>query len=391
MGIIAFDWSETSLAYFVETNDQNNLKGKVEISLRELTALFKELKKIDSEWIALIEMGCPIVEEVLFALGAEVKKITTNRAAGLRKALSASAAKDDARDARLLLKSFKMTPEDFVAYESDEKSRSLYMLLRHQFNMEEERIRASNRLRSHLVETQPALAKLNLTHSVVLEVLRKCSHPQTPISKVKRAIASARKKYPKHRPDVDAIVAAFADKLGVKGAAANTAAKVRKHLVEALILFIESEKQAVNELIEAAKKHPDYKIIRTLPGTGDKLASQLTACFVGLRLNPNETEYIIAIAGCSPITIQSGKSRAVLRRHNYNRIFSKIIFNLVLSSLGNVPWIKEWYHDTETRRAGRGRIWQTGRKLLRILCAMLRDRKKYEPNIKAKAANNKAA
>lgn len=391
MGVIAFDWSETSLAYFAETNNNDVLKGKVDISLQALTALSKELKKIDSEWIALIETGSPIVEEILFALGAKVKRIAASKASGLRKALSASAAKDDARDARLLLKSFKTTPEDFVAYESDEKSMSLYMLLRHQFSMENERIRAFNRLRSHLVETQPALAKLDLTHPVTLYVLEKCPHPQTPKGEVKRMISSARKKYPRHRPDVDAINAAFADRLAVKGAAANTAAKVRKHLVEALILFIESEKQAVNELMEEAKKHPDYEIIRTLPGTGDKLASQLTACFVGLRLNPNDSEHIVAIAGCSPVTIQSGKSRAVLRRHNYNRIFSKIMFNLVLSSLGNVAWIKEWYNNAETRRAGRGRLWQTGRKLLRILCAMLRDGKNYQPGKKAQAANNIAA
>ncbi len=127
--------------------------------------------------------------------------------------------------------------------------------------------------------------------------------------------------------------------------------------------------------------HPDADIYRSLPGLGVVLGARVLGEFGD---DPNR--YTTAksrknYAGTSPLTVASGKKRAVLARHVRNRRLYDAIDQWAFCAITNSPGARTFY---DAHRAAGDTHHQAlralGNRLVGILHGCLRHRTHYDEN-----------
>ena len=132
------------------------------------------------------------------------------------------------------------------------------------------------------------------------------------------------------------------------------------------------------ELATHFEAHPDADIYRSLPGLGVILGARVLGEFGD---DPNR--YTTAksrknYAGTSPLTVASGKKRAVLARHVRNRRLYDAIDQWALGAINNSPGARAFYH--QHRAAGdlhHQALRALGNRLVGILHGCLRHHTHY--------------
>jgi hypothetical protein len=132
------------------------------------------------------------------------------------------------------------------------------------------------------------------------------------------------------------------------------------------------------ELAAHFSQHPDAGIYRSLPGLGVILSARVLAEFGDDPERYNDAKSRRNYAGTSPLTIASGKKRAVLARHIRNRRLYDAIDQWAFCSLQTSPGCRAFY---DQRRATGDLHHQTlralGNRLVGYLHGCLRTRTPY--------------
>jgi transposase len=133
---------------------------------------------------------------------------------------------------------------------------------------------------------------------------------------------------------------------------------------------------------ERFRQHPDAAIILSLPGLGDILGARVLGEFGDDPERYADVKSRRNYAGTSPLTIASGKKRAVVARHVRNLRLGDAIDRWAFSSLSASPGCRAFY---EQRRAVGDHHHQAlralGNRLVGILHGCLRHRTTYREDI----------
>jgi transposase len=97
------------------------------------------------------------------------------------------------------------------------------------------------------------------------------------------------------------------------------------------------------------EQHPDAPIFASLPGARDLLRPKLLVMFGDHRSRYPQPNILPAIAGTCPVTIQSGRSRAVRFRKACNRGYRQTAQQFAKSSIRKSVWAAGYYNRALSR------------------------------------------
>lgn len=321
----------------------------------------------------------------LVAAGYQVYAVNPLAVARYRDRHHVSGAKSDAGDAKLLADLVRTDRHNHRPIAGDSPdAEAIKVLARGHQNLIWTRNRHTNALRSALREYYPgALAAFDdLADRDALAILNRAPSPAEAaglsLSKIRSALKSAGRQ---RNVDVRAleIQTVLRTEQLVAPAAVTAAFGATTRATVGIIIELNHQIAALEaELATHFETHPDADIYLSLPGLGVTLGARVLGEFGD---DPNR--YTTAkcrknYAGTSPLTVASGKKRAVLARHVRNRRLYDAIDQWAFCALNNSPGARGFYD--QHRAAGdlhHQALRALGNRLVGILHGCLRHRTRY--------------
>jgi transposase len=323
--------------------------------------------------------------DALTAAGYQVLAVNPLAAARYRDRHHVSGAKSDASDAKLLADLVRTDRHNHRPIAGDSgQAEAIKVLARAHQSLIWARTRHTNGLRSALREYYPAALEAfdDLADRDALAILGRAPTPadagRLSLSKIRAALKTAgrQRNIDSRAQHIQAALrtpqlAAPASVTAAFGASTRAAVGI----IAELNRQISDLEAALAENFEA---HPDADIYRSLPGLGVILGARVLGEFGD---DPNR--YTTAkcrknYAGTSPLTVASGKKRAVLARHVRNRRLYDAIDQWAFCALTTSPGARTFY---DQRRAAGDLHHQAlralGNRLVGILHGCLRHHTHY--------------
>lgn len=113
--------------------------------------------------------------------------------------------------------------------------------------------------------------------------------------------------------------------------------------------LVQERDQAQKQLTQAFAHHPDRFIFEPLPGAGQFLAPALLSKFRDCRARFPTAAVAQAIAGTSPVTLQSGKRRRVQFRRACDKSFRYYATQFARCSVQESPWAAAYFETVRPR------------------------------------------
>lgn len=354
MIFVGDDWAEAHHDVFVCDDMGNRLLQRrfpegVE-GVTKLHELIAELVDEPTEVVVGIETDRGLWVQSLIEAGYQVFAINPKAASRYRDRHTLSGAKSDPGDAKMLAELVRTDRHNHrpVAGDSD-LAENVKVLARAHQNLVWDRTRATNRLRSSLLEYFPAaLATFDeLADRDTLAVLAKAPTPteakalslgkirtalraggrQRNIDKRARQIAEGLRVDSLQAPDV--VTAAFA---------ATTRSTV------AIIVEINTQIAMLEaELVDHFEQHPDADIYLSQPGIGVILGARALGEFGDDPNRYADTKSRRNYAGTSPITRASGNRHVALARRVRNRRLADAVDRWAFCSITHSPGARAFY------------------------------------------------
>jgi transposase/transposase IS116/IS110/IS902 family protein len=351
--------------------------------LHDLVAAYAEEP---AQVIIGIETDRGLWVDALTGAGYQVYAVNPLAVARYRDRHHVSGAKSDAGDAKLLADLVRTDRHNHRLIAGDTADvEAVKVLARAHQNLIWARNRHTNALRSALREYYPAVLKIfdDLTDRDALAILGGASDPRQAASLSLSTIRSALKAAGRQR-NIDTraheIQAALrSEQLAAPAAVTAAFAATTRATVGIIAELNRQIDDLESELSAHFETHPDADIYRSLPGLGVILGARVLGEFGD---DPNR--YTTAkcrknYAGTSPLTIASGKKRAVLARHVRNRRLYDAIDQWAFCALTRSPGARLFY---DQRRAAGDLHHQAlralGNRLVGILHGCLRHRTRYD-------------
>ena len=322
----------------------------------------------------------------LVAAGYQVWGINPMAAARYRDRHHISGAKSDAADAKLLADLVRTDRHNHRQLAGDSPdAEAIKVLARTHQSLIWARTRHANMLRSALREYYPAALEAfdSLTDGDALAVLGRAPTPEQgarlSLSKIGSALKAAGRQRNIETRAVEIQTVLRRDHLTAPPAVAaafgaTTTAAV--HVIAALNTQIADLDAALAQHFE---KHPDADIYRSLPGLGVVLGARVLGEFGDDPNRYTDAKCRRNYAGTSPLTVASGKKRAVLARHVRNRRLYDAIDQWAFCALNASPGARAFYD--QHRAAGdlhHQALRALGNRLVGILHGCLRHHTRYD-------------
>ena len=286
----------------------------------------------------------------LTAAGYQVYAINPLAVAHYRDRHHVSGAKSDASDAKLLADLVRTDRHNHRPIAGDSPdAEAIKVLARAHQNLIWTRTRHTNALRSALREYYPAalVAFEDLAHGDALGVLGRAPSPEQGARLSLTAIQSALKRGGRQR-NIAARAREIRAALGTEQlAAAATVTAAFAATTRATVGIIAELNHQISEL-EAAlaahfETHPDADIYLSQPGLGVVLGARVLGEFGDDPNRYTDAKSRKNYAGTSPLTVASGKKRAVLARHVRNRRLYDAIDQWAFAALLASPGARALY------------------------------------------------
>jgi len=322
----------------------------------------------------------------LTAVGYQVYAVNPLAVARYRDRHHVSGAKSDASDAKLLADLVRTDRHNHRPIAGDSaEAEAIKVLARAHQSLIWARNRHTNALRNALLEYYPAAltAFEDLAHGDALGVLGRAPTPELGAHLDLAAIQSALKRGGRKRN-----IAARARQIRAAlrseqlAAPAPVAAAFAATTRAAVAIITELNRQIAEletSLGEHFETHPDADIYRSLPGLGVVLGARVLGEFGDDPNRYTDAKSRRNYAGTSPLTIASGRKRAVLARHVRNRRLYDAIDQWAFTALTKSPGARAFY---DQRRATGDLHHQAlralGNRLVGILHGCLRHRTLYD-------------
>jgi transposase len=150
-------------------------------------------------------------------------------------------------------------------------------------------------------------------------------------------------------------------------------------LVRRLRAVQESIEEYDQTVAETMGEHPDASIFESLPGAGPVMAPRLLAAFGDDRTRFASAQEPQKYFGIAPITVQSGRSRAVYYRRGCPKFLRQSIHEYAGISMRYCGWAKNYVETLKARgKTHQQAVRSLGFKWLRIIFRMWKDRVAYD-------------
>ncbi|PIJ38062.1 IS110 family transposase [Mycobacterium heckeshornense] len=323
--------------------------------------------------------------EALTAAGYQVYAVNPLAVARYRDRHHVSGAKSDAGDAKLLADLVRTDRHNHRMVAGDTPiAEAVKVLARGHQNLIWARIRQTNALRSALREYYPAALEAfdDLSDRDALAILGRAPTPaeaaHLSLSKIRSALKAAGRQ---RNLDTRAqqIAALLRTEQLTAPAAVTAAFGATTRAAVGIIVELNCQiAELETELAAHFEKHPDADIYLSLPGLGVVLGARVLGEFGDDPNRYTDAKSRKYYAGTSPLTVASGKKRAVLARHVRNRRLYDAIDQWAFCALSTSPGARSYY---DHRRAAGDLHHQAlralGNRLVGILHGCLRHRTIY--------------
>jgi transposase len=284
--------------------------------------------------------------------------VPSTMAANMREALYPSGAKDDPRDADLLLDLLRQHRDKLRRLSPDtEATRRVQNLVGERCKLIDEKTEQTNRLMSHLkiyfpqmldwfehldtelvcalLQRWPTLEQLQKVPPAQLRTFFRKHHCRDQ-ELIERRILAIRQAIP-----------AIRDRAVIE--AKSTVVKVIVQLIRTLIEGIAD----LDEMIkEAAAAHPDFFIFDSLPGAGAALAPRLLAAFGSQRERYGNAGEVQSYSGIAPVMERSGKKKWVHFRVACPKFLRQSFHEWAGHSIAHSVWARSYYQQLRSKGKG---------------------------------------
>ncbi len=390
MIFVGDDWAEAHHDVFVMDADGARLASRRLPEGLAGMAAFHELVADHagdpSEVVVGMETDRGLWAEALVAAGYQVYAINPMAVSRYRDRHTVSGAKSDAGDAKVLADLVRTDRHNHrpIAGDSPEAA-GIKVLARAHQNLIWERGRHTNRLRNALREYYPAALEAfsDLAHRDTLTVLAKAPDPATGATLTTTQIRAALKRGGRQRSiDARAQEIQAALRTGQLTAPDAVVAAFAATTKSAVAIIAELNRQIGDleaELATHFEQHPDADIYLSQPGLGDVLGARVLGEFGDDPERYANAKSRRNYSGTSPITVASGKKRAVLARYARNRRLYDAVDQWAFCATSASPGARAYYDQRRAAGATHHQALRAlGNRLVGILHGCLRHRTPYD-------------
>ena len=324
--------------------------------------------------------------EALVAAGYQVYAVNPLAVARYRDRHHVSGAKSDAGDAKLLADLVRTDRHNHrpIAGDSSE-AEAVKVLARAHQNLIWARNRHTNALRSALREYYPAALEVfdDLADRDALAILGRAPAPvqaaHLSLSKIRSALKAAGRQRNLDARALQIQAALRTEQLTASAAVTTAFAATTRATVGILIELNRQIADLEAELATHFETHPDADIYLSQPGLGVILGARVLGEFGDDPNRYTDAKSRKNYAGTSPLTVASGKKRAVLARHIRNRRLYDAIDQWAFCALTASPGARAFYD--QHRAAGdlhHQALRALGNRLVGILHGCLRHHTNYD-------------
>jgi len=353
--------------------------------IRQLHELVAEHAEEPDQVVIGIETDRGLWAGALAAAGYQVFAVNPLAVARYRDRHHASGGKSDAADAKLLADLVRTDRHNHRPIAGDSlDAEAIKVLARAHQSLIWARTRHTNAMRSALREYYPAalVAFEDLAHGDALGVLGRAPTPEQGAHLDLPAIQSALKRGGRKRNIATRAREIRAALRSEQLAAPAPVAAAFRATTRAAVGIIAELNRQIGELetslAQHFETHPDADIYRSLPGLGVVLGARVLGEFGDDPNRYTDAKSRRNYAGTSPLTVASGKKRAVLARHVRNRRLYDAIDQWALGAINNSPGARAFYD--QHRAAGdlhHQALRALGNRLVGILHGCLRHHTLY--------------
>jgi transposase len=292
--------------------------------------------------------------DALLAAGHPVVPVKPNAIRAWRDGEVLSGAKSDAADAAVIADYLRLRHRKLrVATPHSGQTRALRAVVRTRDDLVDLRVAAVNQLAALLDVHWPGGKAIfaRLDSRVALEFLTRYPTASSAAHLDQAGIADfcAATGYSGKRSAAVLLARLRSAPAGTTGQALTTAAG---DAVLALVATLKAITAAIRDLDRSAAarlgEHPDGKIFTSLPRSGQISAAQMLAEWGDCRQAYDGPDSVAALAGCTPVTKESGKHRAVHFRWACNKRFRRAITIYADNSRHASPWAASIYNQART-------------------------------------------
>src|SRR6476659_10130050 len=329
MLFVGDDWAEDHHDVYLMNDTGDRLasqrlpEGLAGIS--RLHALIAEHAEDPAQVIIGIETDRGLWVGALTAAGYQVFSINPLAAARYRDRHHVSGAKSDASDAKLLADLVRTDRHNHRPIAGDSlEAEAIKVLARAHQSLIWTRTRHTNALRSALREYYPAALEAfdDLAHDA-LGVLDRAPAPEQGARLSLTAIQSALKRGGRQRNIAararEVQIALRSEQLAAPATVTAAFAATTRATVSIIAELNRQISELETTLANHFETHPDADIYLSQPGLGDVLGARVLGEFGDDPNRYTDAKSRRNYAGTSPLTVASGKKRAVLARHVRNR------------------------------------------------------------------------
>jgi transposase len=355
-------------------------------SIAELHELIAAHAEEPGDVVVGIETDRGLWVNALSAAGYQVFAINPMAVARYRDRHRVSGAKSDAADAKLLADLVRTDRHNHRPLDGDSpEAEAVKVLARAHQSLIWARARHIRMLRSALREYYPAALQAfdDLGGRDALAVLGRAPTPtqgaRLSVSKISAALKAAgrQRNIESRAQQIQAILRA--EQLSAPEAVAAAFGATTRATVNIVIELNEQIRDLETTLADHFEKHPDADIYRSLPGLGVILGARVLGEFGDDPNRYTNAKSRKNYAGTSPLTIASGKKKAVLARHVRNPRLYDAIDRWAFATLLNSPGARAYYD--QHRAAGdthHQALRALGNRLVGILHGCLRHHTHYD-------------
>ncbi len=390
MIFVGDDWAEDHHDLYVMDEAGNRLAARRLpeglAGIRQLHELIAEHADEPDQAAIGIETDRGLWVAALSAAGYQVFAVNPMAVARYRDRHHVSGAKSDASDAKLLADLVRTDRHNHRRIAGDSaNAEAIKVLARTHQSLIWARTRQTNTLRSALREYYPAALEAfeDLAHGDALGVLDRAPTPQQAARPSLPMLQSALKRGGRQRNIADRArqirAALRSEQLTAPPQVTAAFAATTRATVGIITELNRQITELETKLAEHFETHPDADIYLSLPGLGVILGARVLGEFGDDPNRYTDPKSRKNYAGTSPLTIASGKKRAVLARHLRNNRLYDAIDQWAFCALSCSPGARTFY---DQRRATKQSHHQApralGNRLVGILHGCLRHHTRYD-------------
>jgi len=349
-----------------------------------------------------IEVPHGPVVDALLDRGFAVHAINPKQLERLRDRVSLAGAKDDRRDARVAAGGLRTDPHLFRPVEAgDPAVIALREWSRLADELQQERVRLSNRIRQQLWRYYPQLLEVSddVTAEWVLDLWTLAPTPAQAARLREATLARLLRQHRIRKLDAPAVLAILRQPaIPVAPGVTEAAVLHLRSLVARLRLANQEFRQAERKLEElctalsetqptAQDSGPgDATILRSLPGVGPVTLATLLTEATG-PLARRDYPALRTLSGVAPVTKRSGKSCIVVMRYAAQVRLRNAVFHWARVAVLNDRRCRGRYEALRARGHSYGRALRgVGDRLLGVACVLLRRGTLFDPDYGSSAS-----